>query len=319
MGDFNPYQKAQAPDLKPNQCFVLMPFSEDWSDRIWGQHLMRIVTDCDMECIRADDLYKSHILNSIWQGIQESRVIIADITGKNANVMYELGLAHALKKDVIILTQSEQDIPFDLQQYRYLLYQDNSDGYAQLETEIPRYLKELLASDLYDNFDKSILDDEVVVVFLSAGGTCRCAIANVILRQQLLAKRQLESLNTGLKITPVSAGIMSANFEFMSPNARQVIQEKMGHDVATHRSIMAGFDLFKRADLILPFESRFFTDIPEPFQPKATLFSAFFGAQGDIPDPYPREMEEYRIRFDQIHSAIVGNVDAILEFAQAQR
>src|SRR5437660_148582 len=183
MDAVNPYMEQVT--VKEDQCFMLMPFGEQWSDRIWKRHIKRIVEGFGMRVFRADDLYGSNILNDIWRGITESRVIIADITGRNPNVMYELGLSHALKKDVIILSQCEGDIPFDLRVHRCLIYEDNSDGYEQLEQQIPHFLSEFVFTGLSDNFGMEIEKEDIVVLYVSTGGTCRCAMANVITRHHL--------------------------------------------------------------------------------------------------------------------------------------
>jgi tetratricopeptide (TPR) repeat protein len=62
------------------------------------------------------------IVTDVTRGIYESQIVLADITGRNSNVMYELGLAHAAKKPVIILAQSDSDVPFDIRHIRYMNY-----------------------------------------------------------------------------------------------------------------------------------------------------------------------------------------------------
>ena len=54
--------------------------------------------------------------------ICKSSVVVCDLTGKNANVFYEAGIAHSLGKDVILITQSADDVPFDLRHLRYIPY-----------------------------------------------------------------------------------------------------------------------------------------------------------------------------------------------------
>ena len=76
-----------------------------------------------MSCVRADDIYSDGIvIEEIWERICAAQFLIADMTGRNPNVFYEIGLAHALGKHVIILAQSEVDVPFDLRHRRVILY-----------------------------------------------------------------------------------------------------------------------------------------------------------------------------------------------------
>lgn len=126
---------------RDNYCFVLMPFALSWSDRVWKQ-LRSIVANAGFTCKRADDLYGRDILEDIWTAIYEATVIVADVTARNPNVMYEVGIAHTLGKDAILLTQDAHDIPFDFRRYRHLVYQDNSDGFAVLSNLLPNYLRE---------------------------------------------------------------------------------------------------------------------------------------------------------------------------------
>ncbi len=56
------------------------------------------------------------VLAILWR----SQIFAADLTGKNPNVFYETGLAHALPRPTVLLTQDAADVPFDLQSVRYL-------------------------------------------------------------------------------------------------------------------------------------------------------------------------------------------------------
>ena len=60
--------------------------------------------------------------------IARSKVVVCDLTGRNANVFYETGIAHALGREVVLITQSEHDIPFDLAHHRYVKYLGNAEG-----------------------------------------------------------------------------------------------------------------------------------------------------------------------------------------------
>jgi hypothetical protein len=73
------------------------------------------------ECVRADEITQSvRITDDVYEQIETARFLIADVTGMNPNVNYELGLSHALDKDVIVLRQDGSSIPFDISGIRYL-------------------------------------------------------------------------------------------------------------------------------------------------------------------------------------------------------
>ena len=123
--------------------FLLMPFTEEWSDRIWKRILKPICNNSGFEVIRADDLYGHAIMEDIWKGINIANIIIGDITNRNPNVFYEIGIAHALGKNVILLTQKIEDVPFDFMGYRFIVYRDNIDGYEKLKSELTNTLKDI--------------------------------------------------------------------------------------------------------------------------------------------------------------------------------
>lgn len=96
----------------PNTCFVLMPFDDRFT--IVYETIVKALKGL-MVCTRADDLpIGKPILEHILTGIRSSELIIADLTGRNANVFYELGLAHSQTKNALLLTQDINDVPFDL-------------------------------------------------------------------------------------------------------------------------------------------------------------------------------------------------------------
>jgi len=139
-----PIFKSRDTRIKEQTVFTLMPFTEKWSDRIWKKLIRPIIISEGLEPIRADDLFGRDIMEDIWSGILQSSFVIADITNRNPNVFYELGIAHTLGKDVILLTQSSEDIPFDLNRYRHIIYEDNYDGYKVLKKNLKATIRDVL-------------------------------------------------------------------------------------------------------------------------------------------------------------------------------
>jgi len=102
---------------KPN-CFVIMPFG-GWFDIYYQDIYIKAIESAGFIANRADDLYRpGNIVNDIWNLTKEADVILADLTNKNPNVFYELGLAHAITKPAILITASMDDVPFDLRSLR---------------------------------------------------------------------------------------------------------------------------------------------------------------------------------------------------------
>ena len=120
-----------------------MPFVETWSSDVWEQVISVAVKEMGMTPLRADNLYGQNIMEDVWTGILKSAIIICDTTNRNPNVFYELGIAHTLGKKIILLTQNVDDIPFDLQTYRHIVYSTSLSGGSKLKEDIKSYIREL--------------------------------------------------------------------------------------------------------------------------------------------------------------------------------
>lgn len=108
----NPAHMTAAVD--PKFVFVLMPFHKRF-DTVWNLAIKPSVVALRLSCKRADDfLHTKDIMAEVRKDIRRARFVIADLTGNNPNVFYELGYAHALGKPAILLTQNREKIPFDV-------------------------------------------------------------------------------------------------------------------------------------------------------------------------------------------------------------
>lgn len=123
-------------------CFVMMPFGH-WFDAYYKDLFMPAIKDAGMEPSRADELFSTGtVIEQIWEQIQKSKILLADLTGKNANVFYELGLAHAARKPVVFLTAKLEDVPFDLRHLRVIVYDVNNPFWGEkLKADLTAQLK----------------------------------------------------------------------------------------------------------------------------------------------------------------------------------
>ena len=102
--------------------FVLMPFDSQFND-IYKFGIKGAADDVGAYAERVDEqMYTGGILDRIFNQISKADVVIADMTGRNPNVFYEVGYAHALGKVVLLLTQNTADIPFDLKDRPHTVY-----------------------------------------------------------------------------------------------------------------------------------------------------------------------------------------------------
>jgi hypothetical protein len=112
-----------------DSCFVVMPFAAPIG--AYYQHIYEpAIQKAGLRAVRADaDIYGTgKIIDQIWSGINAAKVLVAELTGRNSNVLYELGLAHALQKPVVLVSSNEGDVPFDLRHIR-VIYYDVSDPF----------------------------------------------------------------------------------------------------------------------------------------------------------------------------------------------
>ena len=95
-------------------AFVMMPFSEVFDD-IYQYGIKPACEEAGVLPRRIDEqIFTGNILERIYSQIAQADVVISDLTSRNPNVYYETGYAQALGKRIILLTQSANDIPFDL-------------------------------------------------------------------------------------------------------------------------------------------------------------------------------------------------------------
>jgi hypothetical protein len=83
-------------------------------------------------------------MEDVWEQVCRARVLVAELTGRNPNVFYELGMAHTLGKSVILITQSIDDVPFDLRHQRVIPYQYSPRGVQRLEGALTKTLGRVL-------------------------------------------------------------------------------------------------------------------------------------------------------------------------------
>jgi hypothetical protein len=126
------------------QVFVAMPFLAE-IDPIYRDHIKEVVeTKIKTTVGRADDFYTNHeIMKDVWSAIYYSDVVIADCTGRNPNVFYEIGIAHTLGKKTILIAQKIDDIPFDVRHIRNIVYEYTPRGVKEFEKKLENTLRAL--------------------------------------------------------------------------------------------------------------------------------------------------------------------------------
>lgn len=121
------FQIPEHENIEPELASAMMPF--DVGFNAVYESIQLASTNAGLRCRRADDIWENPaIIQDVVSLIDRSRVVVCDCTGRNPNVFYEAGIAHTLGREVILITQNESDIPFDLRHLRYVRYLNNAEG-----------------------------------------------------------------------------------------------------------------------------------------------------------------------------------------------
>jgi hypothetical protein len=143
--DSNPQQSAflqahgiaDGTTVRPRSIFVLTPFHTSFDEFFSG--VISVGQETNYSVSRGDEhVQKSDIFSQVLTGIVTSRFIVANITGRNPNVFYELGVAHALDKEVILVAENDAEVPFDLQSKRIIFYGNIDELKSRLATALVR-------------------------------------------------------------------------------------------------------------------------------------------------------------------------------------
>ncbi|MEW6665927.1 MAG: hypothetical protein AB1512_11995 [Thermodesulfobacteriota bacterium] len=131
------------------KCFVAMPFGEPF-DTIYNECVGPAVKSACLAPSRGDSRFRpAPIVDDICRMIQDAVILVADLTTGNQNVLYEIGLAHAIGKPVVLVAEQLTDIPFDLQSLRVLIYDKNDPFWGmKLRSKLTRAIRETLENPI---------------------------------------------------------------------------------------------------------------------------------------------------------------------------
>ncbi len=149
MSDFSSSLRQQF-NINARRCFMVMPFRSAMN-KVYDA-VEEVTEYCGLTCLRADKIHgPTRITSDIRTNIKQSRFLIADLTNRNANVFYEVGMAHALDKAVILLAQKKSDVPFDVHDIRYIQY--NPDDIEAMRRNLAEFIKSCI-STIPTNWDR---------------------------------------------------------------------------------------------------------------------------------------------------------------------
>jgi hypothetical protein len=143
------------------KCFIIMPFGNpdldsaqfDKLNSIYSDWIKNTIENIDLSsskekiiCYRANEEFHSgEIISHIIENLINSDLVIADLTGKNPNVFYELGVRHAVKNNTILISEEINDIPFDLRHLRTISYKYTPDKMLKFKKELEETVKTIFS------------------------------------------------------------------------------------------------------------------------------------------------------------------------------
>ncbi len=136
--------------------FMIMPFADAFKG-IYTDVIRPLVKELGLSITRGDEFTSANgvIMEEVWSALNNCQFVIAEITGGNDNVFYELGIAHTLNKPAILITQATapEKVPFDIRHLRYIQYENTVSGGAKLRDDLKASIARLL-SDLHEGWGK---------------------------------------------------------------------------------------------------------------------------------------------------------------------
>lgn len=127
--------------------FMIMPFNSTQASSAYDRCIKPLCDELGLSIRRADDYRRTGpVYDDIMTGIRDASIVIADITGSNPNVLYELGIAHTLKQTRTIIVNSDdfEKVPFDVRHFRIVKYVDSMGGADELKETLGATISGLL-------------------------------------------------------------------------------------------------------------------------------------------------------------------------------
>lgn len=134
---------AEHEGIEPTLASAMMPFDPEFNPVY--ECVQGAAAIVGLQCRRADNIWEDvAVIQDVVGLIDRSRVVVCDCTGKNANVFYEAGIAHTLGREVILIAQKTDDMPFDLRHLRHLRYENSPKGLSLLAEGLTARMRAIL-------------------------------------------------------------------------------------------------------------------------------------------------------------------------------
>ena len=138
--------RGQGVEVSQGTGFVLLPHNDEFN-ALYEAVIRRAMSANGIVAKKADNIYQpGSILGQVWAQIRTAEVLVADVSGINPNVIYELGLCFGLHRCPILLVRDPTELPFNLRSLRYIQYANTVGGAEQLKANLTRAIEEFLSA-----------------------------------------------------------------------------------------------------------------------------------------------------------------------------
>ncbi|WP_051371647.1 hypothetical protein [Vibrio parahaemolyticus] len=160
-------------DLEAKSCFVIMPISaqsgyeSDHFSLVYEDIIKPAVEAAGMKAVRADETVNTNLIQlDILRKVIESDIAICDMSSKNPNVFYELGVRQAFDKPTVLMIDDVTPAPFDVSSLRYVEYKKDM-GYRDVKSAIEK-LTQTIIETYQKKDDKAEINSLIRLMELTA-------------------------------------------------------------------------------------------------------------------------------------------------------
>ncbi|MEY9852029.1 hypothetical protein ABH923_001707 [Leifsonia sp. EB41] len=195
---------ADSPNGFESECFFIAPIGEEGSDvrkrsdGVLNYIVSRAAEEVGLTAIRADKISSPGQINlQVIEHVLSARAVVADLTGLNPNVFYEMAVRHTAKLPIVLIAERGTDLPFDISQMRTIFFSHTDLADADdCRKAIATQLQDALEGGNVDSPISTALD----VSSLSTGSAIDRSVAELVTTVEDLARMQRETREAVAKI-----------------------------------------------------------------------------------------------------------------------
>lgn len=212
---------------KKKKCFIISPFGTEGSDiRRKAEGLIDSVIKPVLDQLEFDTLSSldistpGSITNQVIEHLLNDDLVIANLTGLNPNVMYELAVRHAKRLPVVSLVEKSTSLPFDINQERTLFYEDDMKGVIALKPALHNAVKAAIEDSEIDNPIYRTVKQSIIQEHVQAGSINDFILTKLISIEQKVSQTSKPDIESSLY--PSRSYEMYLEFDEITDFFRQV-------------------------------------------------------------------------------------------------